>query len=1001
MAAVTKTDGSSQDTVQVRGCCPLDCQDTCAWIATVRDGVAVKVSGAPEHPFTRGGLCAKVRDYPNRTYAEDRLLQPLVRMGKKGSSLFSPVSWDQALDTIAERYQAIVAEYGAQAIMPIHYLGSMGMVQRLALMRLHNALGASQIHGDMCGAPGFALMSEDHPIGFDWPQVTNSELIVLWGANLLSTCHHHWHFVKLARRNGARVISIDPRVTRTTRQSDQHITLMPGSDAVLASGIIRQQLRDQLIDIEAIRHQANDFDEFMHQVESCTPRRVADECGVTPSVLQQLSDDIGRARPATVRCGIGPQQSVHGDALVRTLSALALVGGHAAHTGGGLYIGSFPDLDESRPAADQLGDGTRRSLDMTQLGPLLTSESLDPPIKALMCWNMNPAVVLPDARTVTTGLCREDLFTVVVEHFMTDTARYADVVLPSTTQLEHFDLLGAWGHTYATVNHRAITPRGESRSHGAIMRGLAARLCPEVAELAHSDEDIALSALPAEIDIAQLLASGYVNIPLQQPSPQRGSLRLSSPLVEQQCSTRFQLLTPKAHHFLNSSFANMRRHVRSQGGPDLEMHPLDAAELGLNHSDRVQVRNYNGHFHAHVACVPDMQRRVVAISGKWWASEINAGGVLNNLTPARWSAVGQPAFNDTYVEVIPASTRVVSCLGGDRTELQQRPMPVPAEGELVLGLRMVGFCGTDLFKLNTGAATPGTVLGHELVGTVLEQNGDTGFNVGDRIAVPHHVACGQCIYCQRGADTMCETFKENLLEPGGFAEHILVRRRAVESAARRLPDTLSDEAAVFMEPAACVLRGIDRSTISADGLAVILGVGSMGLLHLLVLKAAMPGLAVVCVDPVAERQNTALSLGADAAVGSAQAAAEPCASLGFSEGADAVFDTVGGTTLLEQGLALTRFGGTVVLFAHAPDGDVAAFDLNSLFKNERRVLGTYSGGLEEQARVFELLVSGVLDPSPLITHRLSLTQFDEGVRLARDREALKVVFAADTGAGTS
>ena len=335
---------------------------------------------------------------------------------------------------------------------------------------------------------------------------------------------------------------------------------------------------------------------------------------------------------------------------------------------------------------------------------------------------------------------------------------------------------------------------------------------------------------------------------------------------------------------------------------------------------------------------------------------------------------------------------VVACLGGDRTRLERRPVPSPGRHELLLRLRVVGLCGTDLFKLDTGAAPVGGVLGHELVGEVVSGGDETGeFEPGNRVAVPHHVACGTCLFCRRGAETMCETFKENLLEPGGFADHILVRSRAARLAARKLPPSVSDEAAVFMEPAACVLRGIERSGLSNEGTAMVLGAGSMGLLHVLVLKAARPGVEVVCVDPLAARRDLAGVLGAH------RTSSPGAEDLTVLPGVDAVFDTVGGARTLREGLALTRNGGTVVLFAHAPAGERADYDINELFKHERRVVGSYSGALAEQGRIFEWLKSGQFDPTPLVTHRLPLERFQEGVTLARERKALKVVFTPSEG----
>ena len=340
-------------------------------------------------------------------------------------------------------------------------------------------------------------------------------------------------------------------------------------------------------------------------------------------------------------------------------------------------------------------------------------------------------------------------------------------------------------------------------------------------------------------------------------------------------------------------------------------------------------------------------------------------------------------------------TQVIACLGGDRTRVERRPAPVPADGELLLKLRVVGFCGTDLFKLDTGSASPGMVLGHELVGEVAQLGSRVkGFELGDRVAVPHHVPCGECHLCLNGSETMCPAFRENLLEPGGFSELVLVRERAVETAARRLPDGLSDEAAVFMEPAACVLRGIRRANLGEPGLAVVLGAGSMGLLHLLVLRVARPDIPVIVVDPVDARRDFAESLGAAAACAPGAAADEEVRARSDGRGADAVFDTVGGAKTLSAGLELSRRGGTLVLFAHAGDGERAGFDINHLFKYERRIVGSYSGGPSEQSEIFEMLVSGRFDPSPLATHRLPLSSFEHGVSLVRQRKALKVLFTS-------
>ncbi|HKI01976.1 MAG TPA: alcohol dehydrogenase catalytic domain-containing protein [Thermoanaerobaculia bacterium] len=359
------------------------------------------------------------------------------------------------------------------------------------------------------------------------------------------------------------------------------------------------------------------------------------------------------------------------------------------------------------------------------------------------------------------------------------------------------------------------------------------------------------------------------------------------------------------------------------------------------------------------------------------------------------------------------SMKVAACAAGGAVRLETRPRPEPGPGEMLLRLRYAGLCGTDLFKLDQsrlgrGTAPEGSVLGHEVVGTVeVLGEGVAGFAPGDRVVVPHHAACGECPFCLRGNEPLCPAFRENLLVPGGFSEWVLVRERAVRQAAFGLPPHLPDEAAVFLEPAACVLRGVRHARLAetaltgpAPGAAAILGGGSMGLLHLLVLKAVHPALGVAVFDPLEERRALALRLGADAAAPPGEAARSAISDLTAGLGADAVFDTVGGAGPLNDALALSRPGGTVILFAHAmpgsgESGERAGFDLNAFFKAERRLLGTYSSSLADQREVYRLLVTGRLDPSPLVTHRLPLSRFGEALVLARERRALKVLLTPD------
>ena len=638
----------------IKGCCPHDCQDTCSWVAHVEDGRVVRMSGAAEHPFTRGVLCAKVNDYQTRAYAPDRLLHPLRRTGTKGDGSFERISWAEAIDLIADRFGTVITRYGAEALLPVNYLGSMGVVQRRALMRLFNALGASDQFGSICGAAGNVIEAEGHVRGFDPETIVESRMVIVWGANILSTSHHHWHFIEEARRrNGATIVCIDPRRTKTAERCDRHLAIRPGTDRFLAPGIAHVMFAEGLVD-DDYAAVAADLDALRAEVSAWTPTRTADTCGLAADDIVRLAREFATARPATLRGGVGPQQTEAGDSFMRGLSALAILGGHWRLPGGGLFTEALPRMFEGRAACPELAPPSRRRLDFARLGETLTSTTLAPPIKGMMVWGTNPAVVLPDATRVRAGLARDDLFTVVVEHFLTDTARYADIVLPSTTQLEHFDVVGAWGHHYVSVNNPAIEPLGETKSHGEIMRLLAAAMKLDVPALRERDEDIARAALPDDIELETLKRDGWAKTFPPRSEPAQGSLRISGITANAppEPGAEMQLLTPKSHFFLNSSFANMARQRRSMERPTLEMNVADAEARGLAEGQRVTVRNAQGEVTAWLRVGDSVRTGVVSLAGKWWGQPAETSAVANVLTPSSWSPGGQPAYNDTFVVVL-------------------------------------------------------------------------------------------------------------------------------------------------------------------------------------------------------------------------------------------------------------------------------------------------------------------------------------------------------------
>jgi anaerobic selenocysteine-containing dehydrogenase len=639
--------------VSVKGCCPLDCQDSCAWIAHVEDGRVVRVEGAKDHPITRGVLCAKVRDYEQRLTAPDRLLHPVRRTGAKGDGRFVRVNWDEALDEIATRFRHILETHGPEALLPFHYLGSMGVVQRLGLMRLFHALGASLPTGGVCAVSASALMREGYPIAVDPEDAANARLVLLWGQNVLTTAHHQWHFIEEARRRGAQLVTIDPRTTRTARASDQHVRIVPGSDAVLAAAMARVMITEGLADLEFAEKWSTDLDQYRMKVMEWTLTRAAVATGVAEEEIAALARAYGTARPALIRAGIAPMQTSQGESFVRGLSALAIIGGHWRHKGGGLSILSIPDLPEARAARPDLIANNPRSLDIAKLGAVLADEKLSPAVKGLMVWSANPAITQIDSDRVRRGLAREDLFTVVFDHFITDTGRYADIVLPATTQFEHFDIQGAWGHYYVSVNCPAVAPMGEARSGGAVMRALARRLCLDHPALKESDEEIAASALPAGWQMADLKATGWRKLEPSINGPAQPLSLLGEPiaLLPALPEGTLRLLTPKAHHFLNSTFANMSRHRQSQGRAVVEIHPDEASARSLNDGDIIFVRQGSRGMRVALKVTDSIRPGLAVLEGKWWGGEEEFTAQMNRLTTSRWSPQGQPAYNETHITI--------------------------------------------------------------------------------------------------------------------------------------------------------------------------------------------------------------------------------------------------------------------------------------------------------------------------------------------------------------
>jgi anaerobic selenocysteine-containing dehydrogenase len=680
------------NTTFVRAACPHDCPDTCAIRVTVEDGRAIKVQGDPDHPPTHGALCTKVSRYPERTYHPERVLFPMKRVGRKGVGEFVRVGWDEALTDIADRLSAIAAR-DPQAILPYSYAGTMGLVQGEGMAgRFFNKLGASQLDRTICSsAGGEALVSTlGSGVGMHLPFFAESRLILIWGSNSIASNLHFWTFAQAAKRAGAKLVCIDPRRTETADKCHQHIALMPGTDGALALGLMHELIVNDWLDHDYIaRHvDAAGWPTLRERALAWPPERVAATCGITADEVRGLARDYGTSTPAAIRLNYGMQRVRGGGNAVRLVALLPALVGAWRHRAGGMLLSASgwfkparndiglqrPDLRQGRPS---------RTINMSTIGDDLLREAspdFGPKIEALVVYNSNPVAVAPESPRVVRGFAREDLFTVVLEHFMTDTADHADYVLPATTQLEHLDVHTSYGHTYVMINEPAIAPVGQSKPNTQIFRELAARMGMTEPCFADDDETLARTAFNAQVDFEALRATGWFKLPIPDApfanggfptadgrcivdSPRHGvpdylpnhEAAASTPELAQ----RFPLamISPPARNFLNSSFVNVMSLRDIEGEPLVELHEADAAGRGIAHGSMVRVFNDRGSY----LCKALVSRRarpgVVNGLGVWWRKLGAGGSNVNELTHQRLTDMGRaPSFYDCLVEVCVADS---------------------------------------------------------------------------------------------------------------------------------------------------------------------------------------------------------------------------------------------------------------------------------------------------------------------------------------------------------
>jgi anaerobic selenocysteine-containing dehydrogenase len=682
----------------VRAACPHDCPDTCAMLVHVRDGVAIRVTGNPDHRPTAGALCTKVSRYVERTYHHDRLLHPLKRVGAKGEGRFERIGWDEAIETIAMRL-ACIAAIDPERVLPYSYAGTMGLVQGESMaQRFFNKLGASRLHRSICaeaGAVGYAYTLGPR-MGTDIERVQDAKLIVFWGANAITSSVHFWARAQEAKRHGARLIAIDPYRSLTAEKCHLHIAPLPGTDSALALGLMHVLIRDGLIDVDYVSRHTIGYEELKQRAALFTPAQVATICGIEADIVEALAREYGetarRGDGALIRVNYGVQRAAGGGMAVRNITCLpALVGAFRNAAGGVLLstsgVGAVDQAALTRP--DLLEGRNPRTINMTTIGDDLLREDSDTfkKIEAVIVYNSNPVAIAPDSRRVAAGFAREDLFTVVLEHFQTDTADYADIVLPATTQLEHFDVVKPYGHYDLMVNNRSIAPLGESRPNTRIFSLLAKRMGYTESCFYDDDETIAAAGVNSDRwNLDEARVQGWARLTDVDPTVARfangcfptasGKVEFHSARAEADgldalpsyiaphedtrsaLASRYPLamISPPARNFLNSTFVNVTSLRATEGEPWLDLHPDDAAARGIVDGASVRVFNDRGSMRLRARVTDRTRRGLVVALSIWWKKLAADGCNANELTSQALTDMGRaPTFYDCLVEVESAA----------------------------------------------------------------------------------------------------------------------------------------------------------------------------------------------------------------------------------------------------------------------------------------------------------------------------------------------------------
>ncbi len=667
---------------------------------TVENGKAIKVAGDPDHPPTQGVLCTKVSRYAERVHHPDRLTTPLKRVGRKGEGRFVPISWDEAFAEIGGRL-AEIASREPEAILPYSYAGTMGLVQGEGIaQRFFHALGASRLERTICAAAGAAGLRYTYggSLGMHLEHFEESELILIWGANPIASSLHFWTRAQEAKRRGAHLVAIDPYRSLTAEKCHQHIALRPGTDGAFALGMMHVLMTENLLDHDYISAHTVGFDALEARAMTYPPQRVAEICGIEASELIGLARRYGSTRKAAIRLNYGMQRVRGGGNAVRAIASLPALTGAWRERAGGLLLSAseWAPIDHAALVRPEMMPGWPHALprivNMNAIGDALLhpgDTGFGPKIEAVVVYNSNPVAVAPDSAKVAAGFAREDLFTVVLEHFKTDTVDFADIVLPATTQLEHLDIHKSYGHTYVMVNLPSVAPVGDTRPNTEIFRGIARSMGLVEPALYHSDEEVARTALrwgdpSLESDWETLKQEGWLKLKLPDAPFANGGFRTPSGKCEfyserlaqmgmdpvpdylpphesaeaaPELAARYPLamISPPARNFLNSTFVNIDSLRNTEGEPHLDMHPTDAAARHISDGDIVRIFNDRGSMQARARVTDRARAGLVVGLSIWWKKLSPDGRNANEVTSQALTDLGQSAtFYDCLVEVARA-----------------------------------------------------------------------------------------------------------------------------------------------------------------------------------------------------------------------------------------------------------------------------------------------------------------------------------------------------------